>query len=85
MTDVLARRKQQEIERLPPAHAREQPFLPLASKTPEDQPFWVWEQPSSGLHDFFLSVSRAWYNSPKLGPARRFCNEETVAAIWSTA
>ena len=54
MTDVLARRKQQEIERLPPAHAREQPFLPLASKTPEDQPFWVWEQPSSGLHDFFF-------------------------------
>ena len=58
MTDVLARRKQQEIERLPPAHAREQPFLPLASKTPEDKPFLVWEQPSSGLHDFFVGFSR---------------------------
>ena len=58
MTDVLARRKQQEIERLPPAHAREQPFLPLASKTPEDKPFLVWEQPSSGLHEFFVCFSR---------------------------
>ena len=58
MTDVLARRKQQEIERLPPAHAREQPFLPLASKTPEDKPFLVWEQPSSGLHEVFVCFSR---------------------------